>query len=259
MIKSYDEGIRRCANPRALLLASLGVLFLILPSCRTAGYPIADDGSSAVRLAGVSLLSGVSAGGIVENSKTPDIEGAGPPDSITGATKAGYNAGIHGEWKWRNHHMATGVDYLGFAQTVDYRLPSFGEEGRRDIRFDQVRIPVTYNLHLLKNRDGNPGIVIKAGVSGGYTFHTSIEDNGSLGEYQFSRWDIGPTVGMTVYPFPAWDAYRMGLYLDFYRGSRIFEDAYHEGEGLGGQSFMKVGVILNAVQAALGKASGGIK
>ncbi len=217
------------------LLLAAGCLLLSLFSCTT---------GATVRLSGVSLLSGVSAGGIVENSGTSGIEGAGDADSISGATEPGYNGGVHAEWEWKNHHAETGFDYIGFAQSVDYDLPGFGVEGRRDFRFHQIRMPLTYNLHLLKNMESDPGLILKAGLSGGYTFHESIEDSGSLAEYRFSRWDFGPTLGAAVYPFPEGKAFRMGFYLDFYRGSRIFEDIYHQEEGLGGQSYMKLGVTI---------------
>ena len=38
--------------------------------------------------------------------------------------------------------------------------------------------------------------------------------------------------------------YKIGFYIDFYRGSQIYEDIYHKAEGMGGHSFMKFGVVL---------------
>lgn len=237
------------------LLTAVCLLFITLGSCRTTGTA-SGISKPAVRLSGVSFLSGASVGGMVENSQAMGIEGGGTLDSITGATEPVFNAGIHTEWKWRNLRMETGLDYLGCSQTVDYQLPGFGVEGSRDFRFHQIRIPLTGNLHLLKNRNSDPGLIIKAGVSGGYTFHKTIDDSGSLEEYRFTRWDFGPTLGVAIYPFPAWKSYRPGFYLDFYRGSRIFSDPYHEAEGLGGQSFMKMGVTLSTPVKGLNTARG---
>jgi hypothetical protein len=150
--------------------------------------------------------------------------------------------------------LETGLDYLGFSQTVDYQLAGLDVVGSRDFRFHQIRIPFTYNLHLLKNQNRRPGLIIKAGFSGGYTFWESIKDNGGLEEYQFTREDFGPTLGVTVYPFSARKAGRVGFYLDLYRGSRIFSDEFHQEEGLGGQSFMKMGVTLSTSAKGLNTA-----
>lgn len=253
MIRLYYH--RREGRSALPLLMASGLLLMTLGSCRTT-ETAAGASERGVRLSGVSFLSGASAGGVVENSQAAGIEGGGTLDSITGATEPVFNAGLHTEWKWRNLRMETGLDYLGCSQTVDYQLPGFGVEGSRDFRFHQIRIPVTANLHLLKNRNSDPGLIIKAGVSGGYTFHDTINNSGSLEEYRFTRWDFGPTLGVAIYPFPAWKAYRPGFYLDFYRGSRIFSDPFHEAEGLGGQSFMKFGVTLTRPGRGLINAEG---
>jgi len=178
-------------------------------------------------------------GGLVENSLTEEM------DTISGATQPAVSAGVHTEWAIGKNYIESGLDYSGFSQAVNYQIHSLDVVGSRDISFHQLRIPFTYNLHLFTNNQGQPKLIIKGGVSGGYTFWKSIKDSGTLEEYHFTSTDMGPTFGIVLYPFPKVNNTPVGLYLDFYRGSRIYSDSYHREEGLGGMSYMKMGVTVS--------------
>jgi len=209
----------------------LSVLTLSISSCST----IKGDST-------ISILAGYSAGGLVENTEMSGIDGVSDIDSISGASKILYNAGIHTEINIKGHSIETGLDYICFDQSVGYKLPSLLVTGNRDFNFHQLRFPITYNFHLLKKAQNYSKLILKGGMSIGYTFSKLVTENGNVPDYTFTNWDYGPTLGVAVYPFLFKQNYRVGFYLDFYRGSQIYDDIYHESEGMGGHSFMKLGV-----------------
>ena len=67
---------------------------------------------------------------------------------------------------------------------------------------------------------------------------------GNQPPYDFNDLDVGATLGITYYPYLNIEKLRTGLFLDFYRGSRIYEDDFHKGDGLGGHSYIKFGVCI---------------
>lgn len=81
-------------------------------------------------------------------------------------------------------------------------------------------------------------------MSVGYTFSKSVTESGNIPDYKFTNWDYGPTLGISIYPLQLKQSYRIGLYFDLYRGSQIYEDIYHQAEGIGEQSFIKFGIVL---------------
>ncbi len=216
------------------------ILFFVLMGCGSTKNSLLKNTDAST----VSVLAGVSAGGLVENTSMSGISSSSDIDAITGATNKSYNAGIHYELNLNGHKLETGLDYICFDQTVQYDMPSFSVNGKRAFRFHQLRAPVTYNLGFFRNSQNFPLLVLKAGLSVGYTFSKTITDYGSLPDYKFTDWDYGPTLGVSFYPIQLSQGYRIGVYLDLYRGSQIYEDAYHRAEGIGGQSFVKFGVVL---------------
>jgi len=88
------------------------------------------------------------------------INGVSNIDTITGATKIFYNAGIHTEINLKGHFIETGLDYISFDQSVEYELPSLSVAGNRALSFHQLRLPLTYNLQLFKNRQNHPRLIL---------------------------------------------------------------------------------------------------
>jgi hypothetical protein len=192
------------------------------------------------------VLGGATYGGIVDNYEAKDIEGVSDVDAITGATKLSYNAGIHSVLKGHGRAIEIGLDYIKFNQSVEYDLPSLSVNGTRDFEFQQIRLPITYNFEFFENELNQPKLSLKLGFSVGYTFSKTIEDSeGSenMPDYEFTDWGIGPDIGLYFYPFDFKQNYRLGLYMDFYRGRKIYEDAYHDEIFLGDNSFLKFGVV----------------
>ncbi|MEJ2568667.1 MAG: hypothetical protein P8Z50_07345 [candidate division WOR-3 bacterium] len=154
-----------------------------------------------------TVLAGGSYGGLVHNENMHGINGVSGVDAITGATKVGSNAGFE------TH---------------------------------QLRLPVTYNFGFFKNDLKQTKLVLKVGLSAGYTFSKTIEDSeGSenLPEYDFSDWDLCGKIGVSYYPFNLNQNSRFGIYIDAYRGFKAYKDIYHEAAYLGGNAFMRFGFI----------------
>ena len=200
------------------------------------------DGDMQSRV-NIALLAGATVGGLVENSEMTGLENSCGIDAITGATDKTFNAGVHTEINIKGLRLETGMDYIGYNQSIMYSFPA-SEDGLRDIRFHQLRLPLTYNFSFFNNTENQPLLVLKAGFSLGYTISKSITEQGDLPDYTFINWDVGPTLGLALYPFSSWTGYRLGLYMDVYRGSRIYEDKYHQAEGMGGQSYLKFGIVV---------------
>jgi hypothetical protein len=194
----------------------------------------------------IVALAGASYGGIVDNDAASGIEGISDVDAITGATKLAYNVGIHSIFRGHGRAIEIGLDYINFNQTIEYDLPSLSVNGARDFEFHQIRLPVTYNFEFFKNNLNKPKLALKLGFSAGYTLSKTIEDSEyaeNMPVFEFTDWDIGPDFGLYFYPFDIKQSYRVGLYMDAYRGRKIYEDAYHDEIFLGDHSFIKFGVV----------------
>ena len=194
----------------------------------------------------LAVLGGATYGGIVDNHEAQDIEGASDVDAITGATKIAYNAGIHSILRGHGRTIEIGLDYIKFDQSVEYALPSLYVNGTRSFEFQQIRMPLTYNFEFFKNDLNKAKLALKLGFSVGYTFSKTIEDSEdseNMPVFEFTDWDIGPDFGLYFYPFDFSQSYRLGLFLDAYRGRKIYKDIYHDEIFLGDNSFLKFGVI----------------
>ena len=229
---------------RKIFFIKFALAITVLTGCGSSEKMIVKESVADGNINTVSFLAGVNTGGVVENNTMEGVKGISGVDAITGATRTRFSAGAHKEIRFKGFSFETGLDYLAFDQTVTYDLPSYALNGRRDIRFQQLRVPLTCNLHLFKQSDGKARLVLKTGFSLGYTLSKSITDAGTLPEYTFKNWDYGATLGMACYPFAPLKNYRFGFYMDLFRGSKIYDDRFHTAEGMGGQSYMKFGIIV---------------
>lgn len=207
------------------------VITLFIVGCSTFQNDIDEKGTNLQ----TSFLVGGSFGGIVENNQLAEVEGTTSVDAISGATRKAVSLGIHTEFKVGGYNIETGLDYLGFDQSISYDLPSYLFIGRRDISFHQLRLPLVYNLELMKDRK----LSLKIGASIGYTISKTIINSGTLPPYQFRDFDYGGTVGISYFPLKY-----AGIFCDIYRGSQIYKDAFHTAKGMGGQSYVKFGLII---------------
>jgi hypothetical protein len=193
-----------------------------------------------------AFLAGASYGGIVHNREMAGVSGVSDVDVITGATKLAYNAGIHTILKGHGRTIEVGLDYIKVNKSVEYDIPSFSVSGIRSFEAHQIRLPLTYDFGFFENYLNQPKLVFKIGLSPGYTFSKTIEDSEdseNMPEYDFSDWDVCGNFGFYYYPFDFKQDYRMGLYLDFCRGLKAYNDIYHESWTLGGSALMNFGIV----------------
>ena len=78
----------------------------------------------------------------------------------------------------------------------------------------------------------------------GFTVGKQFIDSGSAPDYSFTAWDIGPQLGFAVYP-REFEKFRLGIFVDFYRGTKIYEDKYTTGNEFGNNSFLKFGINIH--------------
>lgn len=126
------------------------LIFAIL-SCSMTKNSLIRDNDNPEKHSTISILAGLSSGGLVDNTEMSGITGVSNIDAITGATKTLYNAGIHSEINLKGHVIETGLDYISFDQSVEYKMPSLSVNGQRDIQFHQLRLPLTYNFRFFRN------------------------------------------------------------------------------------------------------------
>jgi len=183
----------------------------------------------------ISFLAGGSFGGIVENNELVGVDGTSIVDGISGATRKTVTIGIHTEVSVGSHNLETGLDWLNFDQSISYNLPSFSYYGRRDISFHQLSLPLVCNFDLT----GDGKLSFKIGASIGYTISKTVINSGILPSYKFKDFDYGGTIGLTYFPIE-----NIGIFTDIYRGSQIYNDVFHSKKGMGGQSYVKFGIII---------------
>ncbi len=214
-----------------------GKLILIAISLSVAGCVTTNNinkkDKATIRMSSFSFFAGPSIGGIIDNTET---------DAVSGATKIKYNAGLHSEINIKKYFIETGLDYITFSQTFIYMDTTYEIDGTRNFSFQQLRLPLTCNFHFFKNAKNNPLLILKLGLSIGYTFSIKITDSGILPDYFMETWDFGPGLGLSIHPITISNKFDLGLYYDLYRGRRIYRDFYNM--NMGNLSFMKFGLGL---------------
>lgn len=191
---------------------------------------------------------GSNLGGITENTDMNVVPGVQVPeeatvDAFSGATtKLGFNAGLHLNHRLKNNQVETGLDYMYNHQTFNYIDAGNMYVGVRELYVSQVMLPVTYNFGLFKKQLSKAEIQIKAGLIGQVNF-ISTSDTGILPDYSVIPFSVGPTLGFSAFPLCFDNGKKLGIYIDIYRGSQIYEDFYNQASfEIPGSSFAKFGL-----------------
>lgn len=181
-----------------------------------------------------NLQIGSSWGGIIENMEV---------DAVTGATKNRLNAGYHAVIKVQNKMLETGVDLLNYQQSFTF-TDTDNYNGKRNFNYREVRLPLTYNFQLWRNKNNNGIFRVKTGLSAGYRYYQKIEDSGNLPGYSFKRFSMGPTLGISLLPISITDDLSIGTYIDFLLASKVYNDYYTKAPDIGNMSYIKFGIFL---------------
>lgn len=194
-----------------------------------------------------SIYAGANVGGITENtdiSVVPDAQA--PPEAIvdafTGATHTGVNAGFHVSRRLGRLELESGLDYMYNYQSFNYIDAGNFYMGQRNLDVSQLMIPATLNIPLLHSLLPATDLRFKLGYLGQINM-VKVDDMGILPDYSLNGWSGGLTAGLSAYPFHFGNGSQLGMYLDVYRGSRIYEDYYNQPEfEMPGSSFVKMGL-----------------
>jgi hypothetical protein len=213
------------------------LICLITGSCQTS--KIRMKSGPAV----FSFQAGTNKGGIVENTDMGVIDGA-TIDAFTGATRRGFNAGARISFPFRVISLETGLDYMLNNQTFSYNDPVNQYAGQRKLLSNQFILPTTINFMFFRKRQYDGMLQVKAGHLMQYNFISSTSEQGVLPPFSISNWSNGFTGGATLTPFVLRNGDRIGIFIEFYRGSSIYRDYYNPDDvALSGSSFSKFGLI----------------
>ncbi len=216
----------------------LGLSFIMINSCSTTEQATVID-----RKLKFSLQGGANIGGITENTDMtviPNVETT--VDAFTGATRTGFNAGVHINKPLKRNQIETGVDYMYNHQTFTYNDVENMYNGVRELNVSQVLFPLTYNFVFLRKLFPYADIQLKTGYLGQLNF-ISTKGKGILPDYSSNAWSNGLTLGISAFPFQFESGSKLGFYFDMYRGNQIYEDYYNQSTfKMSGSSFMKFGV-----------------
>lgn len=190
----------------------------------------------------IKLQGGVTHGGIIENKDLDAIENV-EPDAYSGATKAGFNVGAHAIIPVRRNAIETGIDYSLYNQTFTYKDAINNFDGSRQIFTSQFAIPLTYNFTLFRNLCPEKDLQLKLGYLAAYNLYSVKDKDGTLPEYDLQPFSQGLTLGLSATPVEFKNSSKLGLYLDFYRGSQVYEDFYNQTSfDMPGTSIFKFGI-----------------
>ena len=163
-----------------------------------------------------------------------------------------WNFGVHKEFDIKGHKIECGLDYLTFEQKMTYNYSYSTFYPARAHKFQQLRIPLTYNWHLLKNKENLPKLIFKAGLSAGFTLRETAKETSIDGvtpaDYKFTNFDAGINLGAAFFPIVIKSRVRLGMFLDIYQGSVIYTDVYTKDQGGGENNYMKFGVAVNPLR-----------
>jgi hypothetical protein len=226
-----------------LVILTIWILsFLILNSCSATRHIVPDQ---KLRL---SLQGGVNLGCITENTDMTIVPGVKVPaestvDAFSGATKLGYNIGVHTNKKLKKNQIETGLDYMYNHQTFTYIDAGNFYIGVRKLNVSQVMLPLTYSFVLFSNLMPRADVQLKVGLAGQLNSISTKDTGISLPSYSTNHWSIGPIFGLSAYLFQFKNGNKLGFYFDVYRGSQIYEDYYNQSSfEIPGSSFMKFGL-----------------
>lgn len=189
---------------------------------------------------------GSSYGSISENSKQDKDAAKIPENAVSSNTQSGSTVSFQTTFEYKGLTFQTGIDYVNSRHTISFDDTARNYQGRRLFNMHQFRVPFYYNINILRDFDRVPTIILHIGFSGGLTLTPGVTDEYylDLPGYSFNHFDIGPQVGLTIQPLQLDYHHYFGLYVDFYKGTRVYKDVYHEDKGAGNFSFYKFGALL---------------
>ncbi|MCK4819915.1 hypothetical protein KA005_29385, partial [bacterium] len=189
----------------------LGLSIIVINSCS-----ISEQTTATERKLKFSIQGGANIGGITENTDMTVVPNVKVPpevtvDAFTGATRTGFNAGMHINKTLKRNQIEAGIDYMYNHQTFTYADAENTYIGVRELNVSQVLFPLTYNFVLLRNPFPHADIQLKAGYMGQLNF-ISTSGTGVLPEYSLKTWSNGLTFGISAFPFQFNNGSKLGVF-----------------------------------------------
>ncbi len=147
-------------------------------------------------------------------------------ENASGELGIGWHAGGESEINIRGKYfIATGLDFAVYNNRIEYSDPAAGYDGTRDITLGLLRMPVTYNVRLLRDDAGNPTLFLKPGAFIGYYMFDSAKQSGNLGDYKLEEEVIyGFLLSISYYPFAIARNTYLGFAVNGYWGTDVYRD-----------------------------------
>jgi hypothetical protein len=188
------------------------------------------------------IQAGINKGGIIENKDLKQIPNT-KVDAYSGATRTGFNTGVKVLFPIKRNAIETGIDYMYSNQIFTYQDNDNGYVGKRKLGTSQFMVPLTYNFGFFRKKYEEGLFTFKLGYLVQLNAVNVNNITGSLPEYKLLKFSSGFTAGFATSPFHFKNGSKLGLYIDLYRGSRIYEDFYNlKGFDMPGSSFIKYGM-----------------
>lgn len=190
-----------------------------------------------------SVQAGLYQGGITENTNMAEV-GEVPVDAFTGATHSGVTAGIRVGKSVRNQSVGIGLDWAIASQDFNFNDPQNGYVGSRGLTLNQLMVPITWNVGMIRRHQADGMVKLKLGLMGQFTVF-SASDQGTLPPFTTHALSGGFTLGISITPLTLNSGHRLGLFAEGYRGTILYEDFYNSKEmKIPGSSCLKIGVVL---------------
>ena len=217
-----------------------GAVLLLLMSCTTTSS-VRDENEGWPLV--LRAYAGVNKGGITENTNLEELENA-EVDGFTGATSGGFNVGAHALLPVGRNHIESGIDFMYNGQSFTYKDQVSGFAGDRNIQTTQLMVPLTFNFGMFRQRIDEGLFRLKVGYVMQYNFPMIRDEGSRLPGYSVHRFSGGMTIGFETTLFQLSNGNDLGLSLDLYRGSQVYEDYYNQSAfETPGSSYFKAGVV----------------
>lgn len=182
-----------------------------------------------------SARGGINTGGFVDNEV---------PDAVSGATLTNFTLGIHPDITTSGKTFETGLDLIGYRQNFEYDDPANEYFGKRSFDYYELRLPLTYNFRFFKNLSNCDFFYLKIGISTGYIINKNVTEQGILPAYDLKPFSIGPALGVAFSPLGISRRFKLGVFIDLYRGSKVYKDFYNNSRENGNTTYLSAGLLL---------------
>jgi hypothetical protein len=142
------------------------------------------------------------------------------------------------------NRLETGIGFMYNKQIFTYNDFANTFIGEREIGASQFMLPISYNFGFFKNQFEGGLFRLKLGFMFQYNLLDIEDHSNELPGYKINDFSNGLLLGFETIPFQLNNGNRLGLTLEMYRGSQVYDDYYNrEDFEMPGSSFFKAGII----------------